>query len=385
MNAYIESGVCYDKAKAIPGRSSTRSKAPGRLMPVGTGPLYAESGEGCYLRDVDGNQYIDMLCALGAISLGYGIGVTPIAGAVRNGWVLSLPSRLEGETAEKVLSSVTQWASSVRFLKTGSEATHAALLMAQLATGRKSYLRLVGSYHGWHTIWREDAPDAVWFDVGDSVCKAANGRQVAAVIIEPPRWQSYSPEWLQSVVDEAHGIGALVIFDEMIYGGRWHIGGASELHGIHPDMACFGKAIGNGAPIALVAGNDVVRLHGEQISGTYSGDAAALAAVKQTLAFYKSWNVVDHLWTIGAQLQIGLDEIASDSNGLAVREGRPVHQRLRFLDAQHGRLFSAGMAARGVLWHPDCINVMASHTVGIIESVLMAARDVMRELTRDTQ
>src|SRR5882762_6206373 len=92
---YRRSQTCYERAYMIPGASLTRSKAPGHLFAVGSGPLYVASGVGATILDVDGNEYIDMICALGAISLGYGAtGITYPAPTV-----YSLPSPLEAEAA----------------------------------------------------------------------------------------------------------------------------------------------------------------------------------------------------------------------------------------------------------------------------------------------
>ena len=132
-------------ASRIAGASLTRSKAPGKLFDIGTGPLYASCGRGAILTDVDGNDFIDMICALGAISLGYGEVARPTLSGV-----YSLPHWAEGSAANDVVDYVAPWASSVRFVKTGSEATHAAYRIAKAATGRRTVLIGDWSYHGWH-------------------------------------------------------------------------------------------------------------------------------------------------------------------------------------------------------------------------------------------
>lgn len=359
----------YDRAAILPGRSSTRSKAPGQLWPIGEGPHYARAGNGARLRCDDGRWYTDMLCALGAVSLGYG---ESWQGEIIEG-VTSLPQVSEILAAEAVLEHVAPWASSVRFVRTGSEATHGALMVARRATGRQVVHRLRGSYHGWHEQWQEGGSSAVrdvyYFSAGD----IPNARNTAAVIIEPPRWEIYNRDWLRAVVDAAHSAGALVIFDEMIYGGRWALGGATEYFAVKPDIACFGKALGNGAPVGIIVGNEALAEHGECISGTYSGDAHAAWSLIGTLDAYKEHGVIEHMWARGEQLQAGLRDAVAASSIDAHVEGAPVHQRIRFDNPELGPAFSAEMVKRGIIWHPQCTNIMLAHTEAIIDEVIEAA------------
>ena len=385
---------CYEAAKAIGGRSLTRSKAPGRLFEVGAGPMYAASGDGAILTDVDGNRYIDMLCALGAISLGYGresewVDINcdrSAAREMRRGWIYSLPSYLEGQAAEAMLSTFAPWASQVRFVKTGSESTHAAYRIAKRATGREHVLVGDWAYHGWHE-WsdkNDSGNSARFYPHGMLMSEIAwDPTRVAAVFIEPHRWEPVNVEWLTSVREWCDRHGVLLVFDEMIYGGRWAKGGATEFFGVRPDLACFGKAIGNGAPIACVVGNEALADHGELVSGTYSGETASLAALIDVARAYDTKPVIDTLWKRGQQLARGLREAISQYPG-AVLEGQPVHQRVRFANPEHGKLFAAAMAQRGVLWHPDVVNVSFSHAEAHIERVVEGAIASLAEMAKAT-
>lgn len=285
--------------------------------------------------------------------------------------VMSIPHRVEVEAGEAVLRHVAPWASAIKFTVTGSEATHAALAIAMKATGRRRYARLVGSYHGWHLIWQDDAPNVTWFQVGDAALDYAD---LAAVFVEPPRWQSFGADWLRELRAQTAAHGTLLVFDEMIYGGRWALGGATELYGVVPDIATLGKAIGNGWPVACVVGHDAVAQHGQVVSGTYSGFPPSLQSVCDTVREYVENDVIGSLWARGRQLQQGLDAVVAQYPDLhAHREGMPVHQRIRFEDPTLGKRFSAEMASRGVLWHPDVVNVMYAHTADQIDQVIAAA------------
>lgn len=381
-----ESLKLHARAAIIPGRSLTRSKAPGRLFDERDGPLYAHLATGATLVDVNDNSYIDMVCALGAISLGYGGSTGRLAeDMVRAGWVFSLPHHYEVQAAERLLEHVAPWASHVRFVKTGSEATHGAYRIAKAATGRRHVLVGDWAYHGWH----EWVDQALKFPHGSLEIRQPVGQNdvawgdVAAVFIEPHRWEPVDVEWLRSVRAFCDRNGSLLIFDEMIYGGRWALGGATEYFGVTPDLACYGKAIGNGAPIACIVGRDAMATHGELVSGTYSGDAAALGAVIEVVRTYAREPVIDTLWKRGSQLARGLREAVSLCPGEVTLEGQPVHQRLRFVEPAIGKRFAAAMARRGVLWHPDVVNVSYAHTEALIERVVEAALASMQEMRGD--
>ena len=387
---YSHSRQLYDRAKVIPGRSMTRSKAPGRLFDIEAGPLYAAEGQGAVLIDVDGNEYIDMLCGLGAISIGYGMtGGLPHA-------VYSLPHHTEVDTAEAVLEYVAPWATSCRFTKTGSEALQAAYMVAKAVRKERaesSSRVLVGaaSYHGWHEWTNHATRYPLDADLDALVADLERFRvfdpEPFAVFVEPPRWTSVNASWLQHVREFCTRTGALMVMDEMIYGGRWALGGATELCGVLPDLACFGKAIGNGAPIACVVGNEALDRYGDLASGTYSGEVSSLVSVVEVLDRYATEPVIETLWVRGRQLQEGLlaavqawnvADAATESRGITARgpvhlEGAPVHQRLRFADPRYGKLFAAAMAQRGVLWHPDCCNVCFAHSREQIDRVIEVA------------
>lgn len=382
----------YDRAAILPGRSMTRSKAPGRLFALDAGPLYCAGGDGAELIDTDGRRYLDMLAALGAISLGYGRCERRRAG------VYSLPHLREVEAAEAVLQHVAPWASSVRFVKTGSEATHGAYRIAKKATGRREVYVGNWAYHGWHE-WATESEAVFSHGQDPDTFNARYSESIAAVFIEPHRWEPVNVEWLKSVRAFCDRVGALLVFDSMIYGGRWALGGTSEYFGVTPDLECFGKAFGNGQSVAFIVGNDALAEHGELVSGTYSGDVTGLSAVCDVLSVYTTEPVIDTLWERGRQLARGLNAVLAEHPDIpVVREGAPVHQRLRFTEPvpadtapydyrlaatgtrplAHG--FAAQMAKRGILWHPDVANICYAHTEAQIERVIDAASESLKAI-----
>lgn len=387
---FAESSSLFERAAVIPGRSNTRSKAPGKFFDVDAGPLYASRAYGSEIFDADGNRFIDMLCALGAISIGYG-------------WIreygygsLSLPHKIEVEASERIIRDVAPWATHVRSVRTGSEATTAAVLVARRSTGRRPIFVASNAYHAWHpwAAFRErHGTEGEWtfsYRYGDldSVKNlVAEAGRPAAVVVEPARFEATPFGYLKELQDYARSLGSLFVVDEMIYGGRWALGGACELYGLKPDLATFGKAFGNGQPVAFVAGCEHLKDFGEAVSGTYSGDAGALAAVVDVLNFYDRRSVVRVLWENGTRLAKVVDEAitAAGVRKSVVHEyAAVVHQRLRFdplaatlsgFPKDVGRTFSAEMATRGVLWHPDVVNVCYAHASDQIDKVGEAARE----------
>jgi glutamate-1-semialdehyde 2,1-aminomutase len=123
-------------------------------------------------------------------------------------------------------------------------------------------------------------------------------------MLEPMNVAEPPPGYLQDLKVLAHRHGTLLIFDEIITGFRWSIGGAQARYGVAPDLACFGKAMGNGMPISAVVGRaDIMRLMEEIFySGTFGGEALSLAAAIATIDKIEREGVIDRLWAVGGAL-----------------------------------------------------------------------------------
>ncbi len=314
--------------RVLPGVTQTYSKAPDQHV-EGVYPVFLERGDGCRVTDLDGNVYIDYPCALGPMILGYGDPDVDAAAAERvsAGTCFSLGHRLEVEVAEALVEMVPG-AEMVRFLKTGSEATTAAVRLARAATGRE-HVAMCG-YHGWHdwcighTTRNAGVPRAVrdlthqWpYNDLDSLraLLSANSSDIAAVIMEPVGVEPPAPGFLEGVRALCDDHGAVLIFDEVITGFRLARGGAQEHFGVVADLAVFGKAMANGYPLAAVAGRSALM---EQIassvfiSSTFGGDTVALAASLATLQRIRAGGVIEHLWRQGARLIEGFNALASE-------------------------------------------------------------------------
>ena len=235
----------------------------------GISPIYIERGQDAHVWDVDGNEYIDYDMGLGPVLFGYCY--KPIDDAVirqmQRGMGFSLMAPEEVEYARLCVKHIPS-ADMVRFLKTGSEATEAAIRIARAFTGRKHILR--GNYHGWHewTAAAEGVRQGGILDEARAYVHAfaygdldevqqlfdEHKGEVAAIITEAVLTEIPKEGYLAQLKELCHANGALLVIDEVVNGFRFSIGGAQEYFGVTPDLSTFGKATANGMPLSFVAG-----------------------------------------------------------------------------------------------------------------------------------
>ena len=305
----------------IPAWTQTLSKNPTQWV-QGVAPAYAARAEGAYVWDVDGNRYIDLPMALGPVILGHSHpAVTEaIERQLREGIVFTLPHPIEIEVAEMIIERVPG-VERVRFAKTGSEATAAAIRLARAHTGRDPVL--VGGYHGWHdwyigsTSRSEGVPAAVreltrsfrWGDL-EGLEEALRETEPAAVILEPAGAEEPEPGYLEGVVERARAAGAIAVFDEIITGFRLAPGGAQQRYGVEADLVTFGKALGNGMPISAVAGRAELMDRFDQVffSGTHGGETLSLAAARAVLGRLDE-GAYERLYEVGENLRRGIESV----------------------------------------------------------------------------
>jgi glutamate-1-semialdehyde 2,1-aminomutase len=323
-NKYTRSNDLYERAlKTIPLASQTFSKSALNLV-KGASPLFLESGSGCYVVDVDGNKYIDYVLGLLPVVLGYcdpDVDLS-IQNQLKKGISFSLSTELELELSEKLVRLIP-CAEQVRFGKNGSDATSAAIRLARAYTG-KDKVALCG-YHGWHdwyigtTTRAVGVPKAVCdlsisfpyndADALESILKA-NTDEIAAVILEPVSIEEPQSNFLHDVRSLTEKYGVVLIFDEIITGFRIDLGGAQKYYGVTPDLATFGKSLGNGMPISAIVGKQKIMHCMEDIffSGTFGGEALSLAAAIATLKKIENTNAVERITSVGKRLK----EISKD-------------------------------------------------------------------------
>jgi glutamate-1-semialdehyde 2,1-aminomutase/spore coat polysaccharide biosynthesis protein SpsF len=395
------------KAKAqglIPSCTQTFSKGPTQFI-QGVAPVFLARGQGSHVWDVDDNEYIDYPMALGPIILGhnYHAVTEAVMRQMQEGTTFSLPHPLEVEVAE-LLCDIIPCAEMVRFGKNGSDATSGAVRLARAFT-RRDIIACCG-YHGWQdwyvgiTSRSKGVPEAVRgltipFEYNNIQSLerifAEHPGQVAAVIMEPVGVVQPENGFLEQVRAITEREGALLIFDEVVTGFRVALGGAQEYFGVLPDLACFGKAMANGYPLAAIVGRrEIMELFDEVFfSFTFGGETLSLTAAKATITEMKEKNVISHLWEQGQKLKDGYNVLAREFGVEGYTEciGPPPRTVITFKD-ENGEeslalksLFQQECLKRGVLFSGGQ-NICYSHSDADIEYTLRVYRTAMEILAR---
>lgn len=401
MKKFDKSNEMLARAKKVtPLGAQTYSKSY-RYYCEGDAPAFIDRGEGCYVYDVDGNKFIDFVCALGPITIGYNDKRVnqAVIEQLSKGIIFSQQSEVELLLAEKV-TEIIPCAEMVRFVKNGSDATTAAIRLARAYTERD--LVAVSGYHGMHdwyigsTVNNKGVPKAVCeltksfeynniSSLRDLFDKFPN--QIAAVILEPIQGDGPNEGYLQELKDLTEKNGAVLIFDEVVSGFRYALGGASELYNVKPDLVTFGKGMGNGLPISAVAGKaDILKLieKGVFVSTTFGGEALSLAGALKTVSILEEENSYKHIWELGEIMLNGLKELVKKHHleevikvtGLAPHCGVSFENigSLTYLDINS--VYSNVMTENGVLT-VGINNINLSHTKKDLEVFLDAAEKAM--------
>ena len=350
-------------ARVLPGGSSTGSKRPSTLYGSALAPdlpLYARRAWGCRLETVDGATLVDCTMALGAVAFGYADPdvTTAVQRAAADGPVQGLPSWREVEVAERLVAAFPG-AEMVRFLRTGAEATAAAVRIARAATGRTTVI--ASGYFGWHD-WSNPGPGVpaathapvhpVPFDDVDALARAvhAAGDDLAALIVEPLVHHVASDAWLRALRHHADRRGAVLIFDEIKTAFRVRTAGVQALCGVTPDLTTLGKAMANGYALSAVIGRRALLETPTWISSTLAGEATGLAAAGAVLDRHDHERVCDRLHETGAALQRVVREALAAHPSLGVTvDGPPVMWRLVATGEPVLDALVAEAARRGVL------------------------------------
>lgn len=406
MSKYEKSDELLKRAIAVtPLGAQTYSKSY-RYYCQGDAPSFIEKGEGCYLYDVDGNEFIDFVCALGPITIGYNI--NEINNAIKNqldkGISFSLQSEVELELAEKIIE-IIPCAEMVRFVKNGGDATTAAIRLARAHT-RRDLIALSG-YHGMHdwsigsTENNNGIPKAIseltkTFEYNniDSLKELFDTypNQIGAVILEPIQGNGPKDNFLQEVKEITHENGAVLIFDEVVSGFRYALGGASELYEVIPDMAAFGKGMGNGLPISAVAGKKEILKQIEEgifVSTTFGGETLSMAGSVAALEILEKKGTYEHIWNLGSILKEGLEKLVEkyELEDIIIVSGLPPHCGVEFegigsLDyLDINSIFSQTMIHNGILT-VGINNINLSHTEKEINKYLFAAEKAMIDIKK---
>jgi glutamate-1-semialdehyde aminotransferase len=342
----------YEKAKKIiPGGTMLLSKRPEMFLPDNW-PSYFSKSKGCQVWDLDGKQYTDMcIMGIGTNTLGYGNDEVDAAviQTVTNGNMSTLNCPEEVWLAEELIQ-MNPWADMVRFARSGGEANAIAIRIARAASG-KDKVAICG-YHGWHDWYLSTNhnqgdglsghllpgldPSGVPKNLKDTVFpfhynnikeleNLVSTHDIGVIKMEVVR--NFGPEdnFLQKVRDLATQKNIVLVFDECTSGFRETYGGIFKKYGVEPDVAMFGKTIGNGYALTAVVGKRDVMEAAQKtfISSTFWTERIGPTAALKTLEVMKrikSWEIITEN---GTKMQKGWIEIAGKHNLKIMISGIP--------------------------------------------------------------
>lgn len=332
----------YTEAQKLSPGGMMGIRRPYNFVP-GEYPIFITKGYGGHIVDVDGNDYIDMLCGYGPIILGYNepeINQAVIE-QMESGFCFSLVQPIQNQLEKRLIELIPS-AEMAILVKTGSDATGVAVRIARGYTEKDKILRC--GYHGWHDWCVEvhgGIPEAVQelteeFPYGDldalEQSLERNKGQVAAIIITPvghPLAQPViapPPGYLQGVRDLADTYGAVLIFDEIRTGFRVALGGAQERYGVTPDLSTFGKAMANGYAISACVGKAEIMQVAEKkvfISSTFFPNSLEMAAAMKCIDILERERVLEDIWQRGEIFLNRAKQIFADSGVPATVSGIP--------------------------------------------------------------
>jgi glutamate-1-semialdehyde aminotransferase len=390
--------------KLIPSGTQCLSKGPTQFVD-GVAPKYLVRGKGCHVWDVDGNKYIDYGMGLRPIILGYCYPAVDkaILTQLKDGITFTLMHPLEVEVAE-LLTRIIPCAEEVRFGKNGSDVTTAAIRTARAYT-RRDKIAICG-YHGWHDWYiittdrnrgvpkiMEELSFTFQYNNIESLKKLLDTYpgEFAAVIMEPVGVTPPRKDFLQDVKKVTHDNGAVLIFDEIITGFRFSIGGAQKYFDVVPDLAAFGKAMANGMPISALVGKSEIMnvLNDTFFSFTFGGECLSLAAAKATINELQEKKVIPFIWAQGEKLQGGYNQLAGELGLNIVTQcaGYPPSTLAKFSgkttedSLQMKSLVQQELLKRGILWAAYHA-ISYSHKDAEINTTLEAFGDSLKILKK---
>ena len=388
----------WKRAKhVIPGGNMLLSKRSEMFLPEHW-PSYYSKAKGCNVWDLDGNKYIDMsIMGVGTNILGYGdIEVdSAVIEVVQNGNMSTFNCPDEVFLAEKLLE-LHAWADMVRLARTGGEANAVAIRIARAASG-KDKVAICG-YHGWHD-WYLSANLGSKSELDGHLLPGLEPKGVPRNLqgtIFPFEYNNY--EQLERLVNE-HDIGVIkmevlrnaepidnflhkvrklatdknivLVFDECTSGFRETFGGIHKKYGVNPDMAIFGKALGNGYAITAIIGRREIMEAAQStfISSTFWTERIGPAAAIQTLEVMERINSWEKITNTGIDIKIRWEKLAILSGVKINHWGIPALAGYTF-DSKNAlaykTLVTQEMLKKGLL-ASNCIYVSTQHTPEIID------------------
>jgi len=370
-------------------------------------PKFFSKAKDSYFWDIDGNKFIDLMCAYGPMILGYNNPVVDRAAQQQYdlGNTVSLASPVMIELAETLVDmvAVADWA---LFGKNGGDSTSLAIMVARAETGREKIIKIDDGYHGvasW--MQRNNSPGTIPSDTDEIISIewnaidelerviSENTNQIACFISSPYHHpvlkDNVLPEdqYWQKVESLCRQNGIVLIVDDVRAGFRINLAGSNVAYGFNPDLVCLGKAMGNGYPISALVGADHLKKSAEAVyfSGTQFFNAAPMAAAKATLLELQRIDAVNKMEEFGNNLKSGLVKVAQENKFNLVVSGVPTmpYFRLNNVDIRVHNSWIDECLKRGlymVNYHNHFIS--ATHDKEDLENILEIASDSFSALSK---
>jgi len=339
-------------------------------------PQFMKSGRGARLRDVDGNEYVDLMCSYGPVVLGHQHPAVEAAAAEQAalGDCQNGPAPVMVELAELLVATVrhADWA---MLAKNGTDATTACCTIARAQTGRRKILVARGAYHGsapWCTprpagTTEADRANLGYYTYNDtgSVRQAAAeaGDDLAGILVSPFKHDAghdqelVDPAFARGLRELCDATGAALILDDVRCGFRLHLGSSWEPVGVDPDLSAWSKAIANGRALAAVLGGDAFRDGARQVyvTGSFWFSAVPMAAAVATIGTLREEGAIEAMDRMGAALRDGIVGQAQAWDLAVSYTGPPAMPYLTFdgdTDHELASVFAASAVRGGAYLHP---------------------------------
>ena len=365
-------------------------------------PRFLVRGEGSRVWDVDGNEYVDWMCAYGPMVLGYRHPAVEkaVAEQLACGDCLPLPGPRMVELAERLVA-LTPLADLVVFGKNGADATSWAVDVARAHTGRPRIARVAGAYHGarpWTlpglpgvpAHYRDELVEFPWNDLAAlGRLFAAHPGEIAVVMTTPfDHVAGVEPAagFFAGVRELCDAHGAVFAMDDVRAGFRFHLGGSCEHFGAAPDVVCYSKAIANGHPLSAALARETLRPAAERVyfTGSFFFASAPFAAALATIEVIETTGAIGRIQHIGRLLVDGLAEQATRHGVPMLPAGPPAMPVIRFADDPDRariRRWCGLVTAGGAYAHPNHNwFVSAAHTETDVARTLEATEAAFRAI-----
>ncbi|BCE01318.1 aminotransferase class III-fold pyridoxal phosphate-dependent enzyme [Marinicellulosiphila megalodicopiae] len=387
----------------IAGFTQSMMKKPEQFA-LGKFPVFIKSGHGAVVEDLDGNQYVDFICGLGANMLGHNHPVVnhAILENLTNGILHSLPAPVEAKTAERLVNMIPN-AQMTRFFKTGADANSAAIRLARYHN-KKNEIITVG-YNGWHDHFMYDTPGVPeslesyttrlpLFTPPDEakLFEAINQKHesLSAVLLSVPYNRELSQEFFKTLRTLCTEKNVLLIIDEVVTGFRLARGGVQEYFNVNADLVTFSKGIAAGMPLSAVTGSTELmnKLNDLQVSTTFGGEMLSLEVCDAVLKEYQESDYISHIHQLGKRLKDGVNSVAQSLNVSLKVVGYDCIPMFLFAPnpVEHVKMaepFLAAMAKRGVIMRRDVNFICTAHTVTQIDQTIESVKGALQEMIKN--